>query len=152
VIRQAIHEFKYRNLKALAPLLAGLLHDYLSENPMPGELLVPVPLHSKRLNERGYNQGALLANELGRLTGLPVAGKYLVRQIYTPSQAKSAGVSERRVNVTGAFACHDGSVRNKRIIVVDDVSTSGATLNACAAALKQAGAAEVWGLVTALEL
>ena len=71
VMRQAIHELKYQNLRALAAPLAKLLYDYLLSNPVPGEVLVPVPLHSKRWRERGYNQSSLLARELGRLTGLP---------------------------------------------------------------------------------
>ena len=71
VIRQAIHELKYRNLRAVAPLLAGFLNDFLLENPVPGDVLVPVPIHRKRQRERGYNQSSLLARELGssRLAG-----------------------------------------------------------------------------------
>ena len=71
-MRQAIHQLKYRNLRALATLLAQLLNDYLITNPVLGEVLVPVPLHRKRLRERGYNQSSLLAKELGKLTNLPV--------------------------------------------------------------------------------
>ena len=152
VIRRAVHEFKYRNLRALAPPLAVLLHQYIRENPLPGEVLVPVPLHPKRYRERGYNQSALVARELGRIAGLPVVGDCLIRRGYTPPQARTASVGERRVNVAGAFACRDGGLRGKMVILIDDVSTSGATLNACAAALKSAGAGVVWGLVTALEL
>lgn len=152
VIRRAIHEFKYRNLRMLAPSLARLLYDYLAENPLPGDVLVPVPLHRKRLRERGYNQSALVAGELGKLCGLPVSVDCLVRRGYTPPQARSAGVSERRGNVADAFACLDSRLKNKGVILIDDVSTSGATLNACAGVLKEAGASSVWGLVVALEL
>jgi ComF family protein len=152
VIRRAIHELKYRNLRALAPRLAGLMHDYISENAVPGEVLVPVPLHRKRYRERGYNQSALLATELGRLSGLPVVENCLVRRSHTLPQARSASVSERRENVAGAFACRDGSLRGRQVILIDDVSTSGATLNACAGVLKSGGAASVWGLVLAREL
>ena len=152
VIRAAIHEFKYRNLRALAPKLAGLLHDYLTTNQLPGDSLVPVPLHRKRLRERGYNQSALLARGLGQLSGLPVVEDCLVRLISTPPQARSSGINERLSNVAGAFTCRDGRLRGKRIILIDDVSTSGATLNTCAIALKTTGAAEVRALVLALEL
>jgi competence protein ComFC len=152
VIRQAIHELKYRNLRALAPRLTGLLHDYLGKNRVPGDVLVPVPLHRKRLRERGYNQSALIAEELGRLIGLPVVTDCLVRHNYTPPQARSAGVGERHRNVAGAFTCRDGRLSGKQVLLVDDVSTSGATLNACAGALKAGGAAGVWGLTIALEL
>ena len=152
VLRQAIHEIKYRNLRALISPLAGLLHDYLVKNAIPGEVLVPVPLHRKRWRERGYNQSALLVRELGRLSGLPVVADCLVRHSYTPPQARSNGVSERHKNVANAFACLDGRFQGKQILLIDDVSTSGATLNACAGALKAVGAATVWGLVMALEL
>jgi competence protein ComFC len=152
VLRQAIHELKYRNLRALAPPLAELLHDYLAAHPVPGGVLVPVPLHRRRWRERGYNQSGLLARELGRLSGLPVVDSCLIRRKLTPPQTRTASVSERWGNVAGAFACRDGRLRGEAVLLVDDVSTSGATLNACALALKAAGAASVWGLVMALEI
>jgi ComF family protein len=152
IIRQAVHELKYRNLRALAPMMAGWLYDYLVENPIPADVLVPVPLHKKRLHDRGYNQSALLARELGKLSGLPVAGNGLVRHRYAAPQARSTGVSERQSNVANAFICRDNRFQGKRVLLIDDVSTSGATLNACASSLKAGGAAQVWGLVIALEL
>jgi competence protein ComFC len=152
VIRKAIHELKYRNLRALVPSLAGLLRDYLVENPVPGGVLVPVPLHQKRWRERGYNQSALLARELSRLSGLPLIADCLVRHSYALPQARSAGVNERHKNVANAFTCLDGRLQGKQVLLIDDVSTSGATLNACARALKAGGAVTVWGLVMALEL
>lgn len=151
-MRQAIHELKYRNLRALAAPLAKLLRDYLITNPVPGEALVPVPLHRKRLRERGYNQSVLLARELGKLTGLPVVDDCLVRQQHTTPQARTASASERQGNVAGAFTCRDGRLRDKQVLLIDDVATSGATLNACAGAVKSAGAASAWGLVMAAEI
>jgi ComF family protein len=152
LIRRAIHETKYRNLRALAPGLAVYLNDYLTENPIPGDFLVPVPVHRKRLRERGYNQSLLITRELGRLCGLPVVADCLERRTYIAPQARLSSAAERLQNTAGAFACRDARLQGKHIILVDDVSTSGATLNACAAALKSAGAAEVRGLVLALEL
>jgi ComF family protein len=152
VMRQAIHELKYRNLRALAVPLARLLRDYIMANPLPAEVLVPVPLHRKRWRERGYNQSGLLARELGKLSGLMVVDDCLVRQQHTPPQARTASVSERRNNVVGAFTCRDGRLHSKQVLLIDDVTTSGATLNACAGALKAAGATSVWGLVMAIEL
>jgi len=152
VMRQAIHQLKYRNLRALAEPLAKLLNDYLSINPVPGEVLVPVPLHQKRLRERGYNQSSLLAKELGKLTNLPVVDDCLIRQRHAPPQARSSTVEERRSNVAGAFVCRDHRLQDKQVLLIDDVSTSGATLDACAAALKAAGATSVWGLVLAREI
>jgi ComF family protein len=151
VIRKAIHELKYRNLKAIAPLLAGFLHDYLLQYPIPGDVLVPVPIHPKRLRERGYNQSSLIARELGRRNGLPVIEDCLVRRINTPPQVRTISAVERRKNIAGAFTCSNDRLEGKQVILVDDVSTSGATLNTCAEALKPSGAASVWGLTIALE-
>jgi len=152
VMRQAIHQLKYRNLRALAQPLAKLLNDYLMTNPVPGEVLVPVPLHQKRLRERGYNQSCLLTEELGKLISLPVVNDCLIRQRHAPPQARTSTVGERRNNVAGAFTCRDHTPRGKQVLLIDDVSTSGATLDACAAALKAAGASSVWGLVLAREV
>ena len=152
VMRQAIYQLKYRNLRALASTLAKLLNDYLGTNPVPGEVLVPVPLHQKRLRERGYNQSSLLAQELGKLTKLPVVDNCLIRQRHTPPQARTSTVDERRSNVADAFTCRDHRLQDRQVLLIDDVSTSGATLDACAAALKAAGATTVWGLVLAREI
>lgn len=152
VIRQAIHELKYRNLRALAVLLARLLSDYLVSNPVPGEILVPVPLHHKRLRERGYNQSRLLAQQLGKLANLPVVDDCLIRQRHAPPQARTATVAERRSNVADAFSCRDLRLHGKQVLLIDDVSTSGATLDACARALKKSGAVSVWGVVLAREI
>jgi len=152
VMRQAIHQLKYQNLRALAAPLAELLREYLLNNHLPAEVLIPVPLHQKRLRERGYNQSGLLARELGRLISLPVVDDCLIRQKYTSAQARTDSLAERSSNVDGAFACLDSRMQDKRVLLIDDVSTSGATLDACAAALKAAGAAQVRGLVLAREI
>lgn len=151
-MREAVHQLKYRNLRAIAPLLAHLLRGYLNESPLPGEIIVPVPLHQKRLRERGYNQSFLLARELGKRRGLPVIPDCLIRLRHVLPQARTANVAERRQNVAGAFACRDERLRGKAVLLIDDVATSGATLDACAAALKEAGAVSVWGLVLAREI
>ena len=152
LMRQAIHQLKYRNLRALAVPLAELLNDYLTANSLPGEVLVPVPLHPRRLRERGHNQSQRLAEELSNLTNLPVTGDCLIRKHHTPPQARTATVEERRSNVTNAFTCVNDRLRDKQVLLIDDVSTSGATLDACAKALKTAGATSVWGLVLAREI
>ena len=152
VMRQAIHQLKYRNLRALAAPLVQLLNDYLVTNPVPGEVLVPVPLHRKRLRERGYNQSSLLAKGLGKLTGLPVLDDCPIRRQSALPQARTATVEERRSNVVEAFICSTQGLRDKQVLLIDDVATSGATLNACAAALKAAGVPSVWGLVIAREI
>jgi ComF family protein len=152
VIRQAIHELKYRNLRAIAGLFARLLNDYLVTNPVPAEVVVAVPLHPKRLRERGYNQSQLLARELASLSKLPLVDDCLIRQRHSPPQARTATVKERRANVAHAFSCRDRRLKGKQVLLIDDVATSGATLDGCARALKKAGATSVWGLVLAREI
>jgi len=152
LIRKAIHELKYRNLKAISPCLAELLADYLRSNPLPGEALVCVPLHPRRLRERGYNQSSLLARELGRRIDLPVIEDCLIRVKQAQPQVRAIDVEERRRNVADAFACCDEKVSGKQIILIDDVCTSGATLESCAETLKNKGATSVWGLTLAREI
>ncbi len=140
------------NLRCLARPLAGEMAAYLQENAIPADALVPVPLHPKRLRERGYNQSALLAAELGRMVGLEVDGASLKRAVHTEPQARTESATLRRRNMAGAFDCQAKSVSGKRVLLVDDVATSGATINGCAIALKKAGAASVWGLTLAREV
>jgi ComF family protein len=151
-MRKAIHELKYRSLKAISPCLAELLADYLRANPMPGEVLVAVPLHPRRLRERGYNQSSLLAWELGKCIGLPVIDDCLIRVKQAQPQVRAVDVEERRSNVAGAFVCRDEKLGGKQVILIDDVCTSGATLESCAAALKNKGARSIWGLTLAREI
>ncbi len=151
LVRQAVHEFKYRHIKAMSAPLGSLLADFLRTYPLPCDILVPVPLHPKRLRERGYNQAAMLAVELGRLSGKPLVEDRLVRQRDTITQARAASAMERRSNVYDAFTCQH-ELNGERVLLIDDVCTTGATLEACATALKAAGAASVWGLTVAREI
>jgi ComF family protein len=148
-IKEAVHHLKYRGLKAAAPELAELLARYFAEHPVPGDVLIPVPLHPRRLRSRGYNQSALLAKELSKKLDLVMDQKLLARTRNTPPQV-SASRPERRDNVQDSFRC-SGSVDRRAVILVDDVATTGSTLSACAGALKAAGASSVWGLVLARE-
>jgi ComF family protein len=152
VIRKAIHQLKYRNLKAISPCLSELLADYLRSNSLPGEALVSVPLHPRRLRERGYNQSSLLARDLASRIELPVFEDCLIRVKQAGPQARAADVEERRRNVADAFVCREEKVDGKQIILIDDVCTSGATLESCAVALKNKGAVSVWGLTLAREI
>ena len=152
VVRKAIHQLKYYNLKAISSCLAQLLADYLVTKPLPGEVIVPVPLHPKKLKQRGYNQSGLLARELSKLANLPVIGSCLIRVKQARPQVRTTNVEERRKNVIDAFACRDESLSGKQIILIDDVCTSGATLESCARALKNKGAISVWGLTLAREI
>lgn len=114
------------------------------------ELIVPVPLHRTRLWRRRYNQAAELARALGRQTGKKVAVQALVRSRATESQGEMASARARRRNVLGAFKVPDAApVRDRNVLLVDDVLTTGATVDACARALKRAGAAKVGVLALA---
>ncbi len=149
-LRELIHRFKYRHLRTAAPVLGELLAEYVAQHPMPGKTLVPVPLHSRRLRNRGYNQAALLSQELGKTAGLPVNQHLLVRQGNSPPQVESMSRQQRAANVSGSYAV-SGDAAGMEALLVDDVTTTGSTLFACAAALKDAGAASVWGLALAKE-
>lgn len=150
-IREAILHLKYRNLKAIAPVLGQLLYEYLKAHPIPGDVLVPVPLHTRRHRQRGYNQSALIARELGKLMGLTVEEGILNRRIDTPAQTKVAGLEERKNNVKDVFYCKDPSLKERRVLLVDDVCTTGATLEACSMALRGSGALSVWAIAVARE-
>ena len=152
VMREAIHQLKYQNLRTLAAPLAGMLQEYLIDSPLDIDVLVPVPLHRKRLRERGYNQASLLAKELGKLINTPIVDDVLIRQRHTPPQARTATVEERTHNIADAFACRGNGLRGRRVLLLDDVATSGTTLDACAMVLKASGVDSVWGLVMAREI
>jgi len=146
-IRSAIHKLKYEDLRAAAPTLGRLLGEWLVSRDLPGDCLTPVPLHPRRMRGRGYNQSALLADHVSRISGLPVKS-LLKRTRDTPPQANLGGRSQRQENVEDGFTCRE-DVRGAKIVLVDDVVTSGSTMAACAQALKRKGAASVWGIALA---
>jgi ComF family protein len=112
-------------------------------------VVVPVPLHRQRERERGYNQADLVARPLARRLGLPYRAVLLVRTKPRPDK-HILSLSERWESVRGAFATRSGSqVDNLRVLLIDDVMTTGATLDACAKALRRAGAKSVMGLTVA---
>ncbi len=146
-LREAIHELKYNNGRALARPLGAHMVAYWQKHAFSADVIVPVPLHRARLAERGYNQAALLARVLGQATHIPLDEKAVVRHKATQQQALLNAV-ERRENVRDAFSCDD-TVTGKRIVLVDDVATTAATLEACAAALLAGGASAVWAFTLA---
>lgn len=148
VLRKAMHGLKYRGRAVLAEPLGGLMAAYWTQHPMPADLIVPVPLHADRLRERGYNQAALLAREMARRTGLVVNERALVRQRSTASQIK-LDARQRKENVRDAFHCSGNSLAGKHVLLIDDVCTTGATLEACAVALCAGGARGVQALTLA---
>ena len=150
-LRTAIHQFKYNDLKCLAAPFGDMMSQgwsLLAPGGVVADLVVPVPLHRTRQRGRGYNQAALLAEQLGGRLDLPVRADVLIR---TKATAPQVGLStdERRANVHGAFACIDGSLAGTRVLLVDDVYTTGSTLEAASAALQQGGVESVWAYTLA---
>lgn len=146
-LRQAIHRFKYQARPELALPLGELLSEYIDENPLPVDVVVPVPLHPERERMRGFNQARLLAFELAAHTSLPLWYNRIERTRATPPQV-GLDWRARAANLRGAFLA-DPWVAGKRVLLVDDVCTTGATLDACGIALKARGAKSVWGLALA---
>jgi len=137
-----IYLFKYRERPDLARPLGRLAARALKERGMSAELIVPTPLHWLRSLQRGFNQAALLCESISRETGIPLA-KGLRRTKWTRQQAK-LDRKERFSNILGAFSASNSPLcKNRSILLVDDVMTTGATLSAAASALLDAGAAEV---------
>lgn len=152
LIRTAVYDLKYYNLRSISGMLGRFMADYYRESNFFGDYLVPVPLHTKRYRQRGYNQSELLAARLSDLTGVPLLPDGLQRVVDNVPQARTASIDQRRVNVEGIFRCDNGLVKGKQIIIIDDVCTSGATLEACAGALKRAGASRTFGFTLAREV
>jgi ComF family protein len=147
-LRKAIHRLKYTGIMALSEPLAQYMADYLTANPLAVDVVVPVPLHHRRQRERGFNQSVLLARGVAAASGLDVDERALARIRATVPQV-GLDIYERRVNVMGAFEAHGNRVEGRRVLVVDDVCTTGATLEACGQALTAAGARSVWGFALA---
>ncbi len=154
-LRVAIQALKYEGRRQVAGplgrLLAATYQQQMQRNaPAQFDTLLPVPLHPRRQAERGYNQAALLARRLAREAGLSLREDVLRRSRQTPPQV-GLDRARRRANVAGAFTCPPGhpALAGKTLLLVDDVCTTGATLAACAEALRAAGARDVWALTLA---
>lgn len=153
VTRGAIHAFKYSGYTHLADYFASALLARFKAYPelACADVLVPVPLHPKKERRRGYNQALLLAKAFSGKLGLPVLDGVLRRGRNTPSQTKLDRAG-RLANMNGAFVCADSqAVKGKVILLIDDVATTGATLEGCARALRLAGAKRVMAYTLARE-
>jgi ComF family protein len=149
VSRRLVLPFKHGDRQEYALVLARLMAQGGRELLICAEVVVPVPLHRRRLFVRRYNQAALLAVALGRIAGVPVLVDGLARRVATESLGHKSA-AERRDEVGGAFAVRPGraaALAGRRVLLVDDVMTSGATVTACADVLLEAGAASVDVLV-----
>jgi ComF family protein len=148
--RPLITNFKFRDKTENASFLAKWLYAAGQDIWQQGaDLLVPVPLHAKRLRHRRFNQSALMCKELSRLTGIPVEYNSLVRSINTKPQVECSGHT-RISNIKGAFkVTNTKAFEGKRIVIIDDVITTGSTLQECGLEIKKSGASEVNALVVA---
>jgi competence protein ComFC len=145
VVLEVIHRFKYLQARWFEPFLAGLLIEAAGPELVRGgwDFLVPVPLHPVKERERGFNQAACLAARLGAATGIPL-NENLLRRIQPTRTQTLLTREERAANVRRAFAVRPGaSLEGERLVLVDDVFTTGATTSAAAGALLAAGAGEV---------
>lgn len=145
-IRTAVHRLKYDGRRAIAGQLAAYLAGAAAD--LPADAVIPLPLHPNRQRVRGYNQSELLARELATKLGLPLV--LAAERIRETEDQIGKNRRQRQLNVHGAFACLDPPlVASRRLLLVDDVCTTGSTLFACAEPLLKAGAAAVWGLAVA---
>jgi competence protein ComFC len=148
-LRASILELKRQ--PRVAQRLARLMFDTLQRQPVSSaDLIISVPLHPSRERERGFNQAALLARELARLSDLPLDEHSVIRTVHTERHRAGMDSKARRDSVAKAFAVrHSESITGRRVLLIDDVFTTGATVSACAAVLKDAGAEEVFVLTVA---
>lgn len=144
-LRHAIRLFKYQAKVSLAAPLAALMIARLPPvNTV--DMIMPVPLHIQRLREREFNQSLLLADHIGRRLNIPVVYNNLIRTVPTPPQT-TLSRKNRQKNLRRSFAVrHPDAIVNKRILLIDDVFTTGTTVNECAKALRRAGSADVFAL------
>lgn len=141
-----IKKFKYDNHKYLAKFFAYFMAQTYLKNNYHCDLIIPVPLHIKRLKERGFNQAKLLCDELSKLVKVETRDDILLRVKQTKTQTKLS-YTERQQNLDNAFkAVNKKFIKDKNILVVDDVFTTGATIENCAKMLKNSGAGNIFGL------
>lgn len=148
VCKNVIVEFKFHASRTIAKSLAQIMTDDLVKysGTFTPDLIVPVPLHPKRKQERGFNQSELISKWISKILKIPCENSFLKRTRNTPSQ-RALGKGERVKNVTGAFKSRNAAGKN--ILLVDDVLTTGATMFECAKTLKKAGAKKVFAVAFA---
>ena len=150
--RRLVHALKYRDQSALAPIMAGSMGLIARDEGLAADVILPVPLTAARQRQRGYNQASLLAKEVARALNTPILPRALRRTRSSPPQAQTASAEQRRRNVEGAFrVSRTELVAGKRVLLVDDVITTGATLDACSRVLLAAGVREVAAITYARE-
>lgn len=147
-LREALHRLKYQRDIGLGEPLSKHLVELYNQLKWDIDIVVPIPLGIKRLKERGYNQSAMLARPFSFAMNKPYRPAALQRNRETRSQV-GLSAQERRANVENSFLASREEVEGKIVLIIDDVTTTGSTLNACAQALREAGASVVYGLTLA---
>ena len=153
-VRSLVHRFKYNDLRALAPYIALLLAEHFelaAPNAFRFDFMTAVSMYPGKERRRGYNQAVLIARELSALLYVPLR-QTLRRVKDSPPQASSRNMEERRRNVQEAFAYLGQPIDGANVLLIDDVCTTGSTMNACSQVLKAAGAYHVWGFAVAREV
>lgn len=145
LLQSAVQALKYNDATDLAGPLAERLFRLVGQQMQSIDMIIPVPIHTQRLRERGYNQATLIAEDFAIMTQTPCIPEALTRTRATRTQV-GLTETERHQNVSGAFVANTQLVRGQRIALLDDVRTTGATLNECALALRDAGARAVVAL------
>jgi ComF family protein len=149
--RTAVLTLKFKSGRYLAPLMGEFLREHLRMRPLRADLVVPVPLAPRRMRERGFNQASLLAEEVAQAVHGEVRHDAL-RRTERPAQ-QTLPAAGRLINLEGAFCCASpAELKNRRVLLIDDVVTTGATLSACTQALEDAGAARISALAFARDL
>lgn len=151
LLKKSVHHFKYRFIEDLADPLALLIAQALQNSNYPApDVIIPVPLHKKRLRWRGFNQAEKLAEKLD--LKIPIITDSLIRSQNTTPQVKVKSREKRLQNLNNAFSViNKENIENKRILLIDDIVTTGTTLSICADELIKAGASEIRALVLARE-
>jgi len=147
-LREALHRLKYQRDIGIGEALSKHIIELYNDQKWEIDIIVPVPLSRKRARERGYNQAGLLARPLAYAIQKPFQPEALHRSRDTRSQV-GLRAKERRENVDGSFIADVQRVNGKVVLVIDDVMTTGSTINACAQALRVAGASVVYALTLA---
>jgi ComF family protein len=150
-VQNALHSMKYRRNMGLGEELAAQMIEFVHSLQWKIDLLLPIPLGKKRLQERGYNQVALVAEPLAYHMGLTYLPRVLWKQKETRSQV-GLNHSQRRENVHHAYKADPEAVKRRSILIMDDVATTGSTISSCTDALLAAGAQEVYAITIARAL
>lgn len=143
LVRSSLRRYKFSGITAYADIYSEFIAKCIDENKISCDIITWVPLSRKRLKKRGYDQAELLARLTAKQLGLGCV-RLLKKVRDNPPQSKAGGAEKRRANTAGCYVCHKPALAaGKRILLIDDIVTTGSTLSECAGMLKKAGAAEV---------